>query len=103
MLKGKDLIPGKLYTFWGKNNIGSWPTFHSRPTPDSTDIATFLYPLEPFVFLTRLHSTFRQDDNEQIYDYKILTTKGYVVWLCLHDDDLEALRISFKLYKQEQA
>jgi hypothetical protein len=96
-LKGYQLIPGKLYTFCGKNNKGVWPLFAFRPTPTfDYKVVSRLYPLEPFVFLERLPSDYRQDEDDQLYDYKILTTKGEILWLNIHDHDLAASFIGFR-------
>ena len=101
-LKGKDLVPGKLYTFWGRNNTFSWSIFNERPTlmffnrPNALDLVVKLFPLETFVFLERQESDLRFNPEDQLYDYKIITSGGYVGWMSLHDDDLEYMKISFR-------
>lgn len=101
-LKGNQLVSGKLYTFWGKNNTGVWPLFKHRPTPSShCSVVARLYPLEPFVFLERLPSGYRQDEDDQLYDYKVLTTNGEILWLNLHDHDLAAACIGFREFAED--
>jgi len=101
-LKGSKLIAGKLYTFFGKNNREVWPLFSKRPTRSTHySVVANLWPLEPFVFLERLASDYRQDDYDKLYDYKILTTKGEVLWLNIHDDDLEASGIGFREFGED--
>jgi len=96
-LRGNELVPGKFYTFWGRHNKGVWPLFACRPTPTTEyKVVSALYPLEPFVFLERLPSDFRHDEDDQMYDYKILTTKGEVLWMNIHDHDLAVARIGFR-------
>jgi hypothetical protein len=101
ILTGAELVPGKMYTIWGRLNRDTWPAYHQRPTLQSpSTIATVapLFPLEPFVFLERTPSEFRWNETDPMYDYKILTCDGVVGWLCFHDDDLSALGIGFREY-----
>lgn len=97
-LRGKDLVPGKMYTLWGRSNLDTWPAYHQRPTVNGNVAVTPLFPLEPFVFLERRLSDFRYNDNDPMYDYKILTGNGVVGWLSLHDEDLKAFCIGFREY-----
>lgn len=90
-----------MYTFWGKNNTFSWPVYSERPTlavfnrPDVLDLVVKLFPLETFVFLERTPSDLRFNSEDNLYDYKIITSRGNVGWISCHDDDLEYLKISF--------
>jgi len=96
-LRPDDLIPGKFYVFVYRNNSVKWPLFIQRLTPGDIDDKpnSYLHPLEPFVFLERLPSLYRFVDEDELYDYKILTTKGNVLWLNLHSKDLAVARIGF--------
>lgn len=103
-VKGSNLVPGKLYTLCGSTSpaIGTWPAYHNRPELNhKTSGVTALYPLEPFVFLERIMSNFRYNDNDPMYDYKILTCNGMICWLSLHDDDLKVFGIHFREYHLE--
>lgn len=100
LLKGHELIPGKMYVVWGKSNFNAFPAYRQKPKLHSHNMSemTILHPLEPFVFIERTLSDFRWDDNDAIYDYKVLTGEGIVGWLSLHDDDLHSLGIMFREY-----
>lgn len=98
LLQGFELVPGKMYTIWGRLNRDTWPAYRQRPQLDGEIPVSPLYPLEPFVFLERTPSEFRWSDTDPMYDYKILTGNGIVGWLCFHDDDLSALGIGFREY-----
>jgi hypothetical protein len=101
LLAGSELVPGKLYTFWGKANKDIWAMFVKRPHHQavSTLVAielVYLGPLEPFVFLERTLSDLVDPTiPEALYDYKLLTGNGIVGWLTAHDDDLLAMGIGF--------
>lgn len=101
VVKGSQLIPGKMYTLWGRSNFSTWPIYLSPPTIDKEVPVTGLFPLEPFVFLERTMSDFRYNNEDPMYDYKILTGSGVIGWLSLHDDDLHTLGICFCEYHPE--
>lgn len=99
LLTGSELVPGKLYTFWGKANKDIWAMFVKRPLRqvvfEDHELA-YLGPLEPFVFLERTLSDLVDPAiPEALYDYKLLTGNGIVGWLTAHDDDLLAAGIGF--------
>lgn len=102
ILKGKDLVIGKLYTFWGKNNRNGWPLYREKPSLNKFQNVTNLWPLEPFVFLGRWPSDLRFTEDDLMYDYKILTGNGTIGWLSLHDDDLNAFTIAFREYDPKE-
>lgn len=107
-LAGKDLVPGKLYTFWGKQNTHPWLLYTKRQTlnylkkDDPTPVSITLWPLEAFVFLERIPSELAFDKDDDIFDYKLLTSSGEVGWICLHEDDLNALKICFRECKLDK-
>lgn len=102
MISGKELVPGKMYTFCGKKNVSSWTLYSKCPSMETAQIVTnLLWPLEPFVFLKRISSDIRYNEDDNMYNYMILTGTGVLGWLCLHDDDLKAFGISFCEYIDE--
>jgi len=100
-VKGEGLVPGRLYTFWGKNNTVSWSVYSEEPTlsffsrKESLDCVK-LFPLELFVFLCRTPSELRFHEEDGLYNYKIITSRANVGWLCIHDDDLKNAKICFR-------
>lgn len=107
-ITGKDLVPGKLYTFWGKGNTHPWLLYTKRQTlsylkkDDPTPVSITLWPLESFVFLERVPSELAFDKDDHIFDYKLLTSNGEIGWICLHEDDLSALKICFRECKVDK-
>jgi hypothetical protein len=103
ILRGKDLVAGKMYTL---HNCGTiWFYLPATPPPPGEERFSILgdrrmlFPLEPFVFLGRQNCA--SDFTSGWYHYKLLTGQGVVGWLELHDEDLEALDAGFSEYTEE--
>jgi len=97
MLKRTDLIVGNYYTFHGKKNTECWWLYDNQPNLSLVPTGK-LWPLEPFVFLGYEPNI---DEDDPSYVYKVLTGDGTIGWLSLHDEDLEAFGITFKLYEED--
>ena len=100
MLSRKDLVPGKMYTLYGKVKKLQPIAIYKKPwasgNPDSTiPYKDRLYPRQPFVYIDSQICALADGPDDPWYEMKILTGDGLIGYIQVHDDDFAGMYVGF--------
>lgn len=96
MLRRDQLIPGKMYTLWGRKNTFPISMYVGTNIDELLLMdTTLLWPLEAFVFLGMQQSKLISYPDEPWFLLNIINRSGIVGWIYVHDEDFAACQIGF--------